>query len=166
MAKVEGFTIELDPKEKAVIDKWLSEMGDVDQEAVIQNALKRGMETIISQGKVNLDARNQVRTGGLKRSFTQKVNKKKAYVLGGFKRAGKLTAKRSIGGNAAHLVDRGTAKRWTLSGAYRGSVSKGAPNKGSYFWTDAIEAKGPAAVDNLMDAIYQALNDITNRNKN
>jgi hypothetical protein len=150
-----NLTITLNKKELAAVNHWLSQMSDVDQKNTVQNALKSGAQIIQNAGRANFDARNKSVTGNLKRSFALKVNKKKAYALSGFKRPG---------GAHAHLIDRGTKKRYTKNGYYRGSVSKDAPNKGSMFWTDAVESKGPEALNRIMDAVYKSLQEITNRN--
>lgn len=155
MAK-SGMTIELDEKDYQRLRLLLSNLSETDQGKIVQAALKSGMQTIINTGKQNLAARNQSVSGNLKRSFGIVINKKGGYALGGFKRPK---------GAHAHLVDRGTDKRWTRKGAYRGSVSKGTPNKGSKFYTDAVDSQGPQALDRLMDAIYQEMDKIMKRNK-
>lgn len=161
MAK-HDMTIELDEKDYQKMLSILRGMSEVDQAAAIQYALKQGMQVIVNAGKSNLSSRNNVVSGNLKRSFSIKANKKKAYSLGGFRRSSR---KENIsGGNHAHLVDRGTAKRWTKSGAYRGSVSRGNPNHGTLFWTDAVESQGPAALSRLMDAVYDAIGKIMDKN--
>lgn len=149
-------TIVVDEKDLAKMNALLEQYDKVDQANIIQFALKRGMEVIVNEGKSNLARRNKQKTGNLTKSFKMTTNKKKAYSLGGFNR-GK-------GGNHAHLVDKGTLNRWTKSGAYRGSVSKGNPQHGSAFWTDAVETKGQEGLQRLMDAIYTAISEINNRN--
>lgn len=124
-------------------------MSKVDQKATIQRALKAGAEIIKGAGQTNLASRNKVVTGNLKKSFSIKVVKKKAYALSGFKRPK---------GAAAHLVDRGTKKRYTSRGYYRGQVT------GTKFWTDAVETAGPKALNAVMDAIYKSLEEIRRRN--
>lgn len=151
-----NLTITLDKRDLAAVNHWLSEMSEVDQKNTLQKALRDGAKIIQDAGKANLETRNKVNTGKLRRSFAIKVNKKKAYALSGFKRPG---------GSAAYLIDRGTKKRYTAKGYYRGSVSKDSPNTGSMFWTDAVNAEGGKALDRLMTAIYNSLNEITNRNK-
>lgn len=123
-------------------------MSEVDQSATIQTALKSGAKIIESAGRTNLAARNKSKTGNLKKSFSVKVNKKKAYALSGFRRPQ---------GAHAHLVDRGTTKRYTKKGYYRGAV------KGSMFWTSAVESAGPRALNAVMDAIYDALNNLSRK---
>ena len=143
-------TIVLDKADYARLVKTLD---DADQKSIVQNALRTGAKSLQAAGKSNLAQRNKVHTGHLKKSFGMRVVKKRSYALVGFKRPG--------GGEHAHLIDRGTAKRWTSRGYYRGSVSKGSPNTGSRFWSDAVKTQGPAAMDKIMNAIYQTLDNIT-----
>jgi len=149
-----NLTIELSKSDVIAVNKWLEKMDKVDQGNTIQSALREGAKIIMDAGKSNLATRNKTKTGNLKKSFRIKVVKKKAYALSGFKRPG---------GNHSYLIDRGTDKRYTKKGYYRGSVSKGSPNRGSMFWTDAVQANGGKAVDRLMSAIYDALAKINNR---
>ena len=156
MAKGE-LTIVLDEKDLQKMNALLSEYDKVDQSAIIQHALKQGMQVIVDEGKSNLATRNKKKTGNLSRSFRLTANKKKAYSLGGFKRG-------DGGGNHAPWIDRGTDERWTTKGAYRGSVSKGRPNTGSRFWTEAVITKGQEGLGTLMNAIYQAIDEINKKN--
>lgn len=156
MAKGE-LTIVLDEKDLQKMNAVLDGYSKVDQNTIIQNALRQGMQVIVTEGQANLATRNKRKTGNLARSFKMTTNKKKAYSLGGFKRG-------KDGGAHAHLIDRGTDKRFTRKGAYRGSISKGNPNHGSGFWTDAVETKGQEGLNTLMDAIYDAINTINQRN--
>ena len=143
-------TIELSPRDVAVVNKWLSELEKADQGTSIQRALKQASLVIQNAGKSNLATRNKVKTGNLKKSFSIKVVKKKAYALSGFKRPK---------GAHAHLVDKGTAKRY-YQGHSRGEV------KGSKFWTDAVQTNGGKAMQTLIDAIYKSIAEITRRNSN
>ena len=156
MAKGE-LTIVLDEKDLRKMEAILDGYSKVDQSSIIQGALKKGMEVIVTEGQANLAARNKKKTGNLARSFKMTTNKRKAYSLGGFKRG-------KDGGAHAHLIDRGTAERWTRKGAYRGSISKGNPNHGSLFWTSAVETKGQEGLQTLMTAIYDTINTINQRN--
>jgi hypothetical protein len=132
----------------------LNQLDKVEQGKVIQHALSDGMKPMIAQGKSNLSVRNLRRTGNLMGSFGLRVNKKKAFAVAGHRRPK---------GAAAHLVDRGTAERYTKKGYYRGSVSKGNPNHGSGYWTDAVNQEGPRALEGLMDAIYTEISNIMDK---
>ena len=152
-------TLELDKVSYQKFMNLISSMEKVDQTNAVRTALQSAIQTIINAGKQNLQARNGVKTGTLKKSFTRKVVAKKAVAYGGFRRS--APGKRVKGANHSYLIDRGTANRWTGRGAYRGSVSKGNPNNGSMFWTDAVQSQGPAAMQKLMDAIYRTLDNMT-----
>jgi hypothetical protein len=149
-------TIELDQRDYQRAMALLQSLDKVDQHRIIQKALRTGMQDIIDAGKANLVQRNKTKTGNLKKSFGIRVNKKKGYAIGGHKRPA---------GAHSFLIDRGTKERWTRRGAYRGSVSRGNPQHGSMYWTDAVNKHGNKALGSLMNAIYQSLNEITRRNQ-
>lgn len=152
-------TFELDNVSYQKFMRIMSTMEKVEQSAIIRRSLQTAIQTIIKAGKSNLETRNKSKTGNLKKSFTKSVSPKKAVAYAGFRRSS--PGKRIQGANHSYLVDRGTSKRYTRKGAYRGSVSRGMPNHGSMFWTDAVQTQGPAAMNKLMDAIYDSLDKIT-----
>ena len=152
------------------LQRMLGDISEVDKRQAIINSLKRGTRNMVRGGKRNLASRNQVtqkkkKGGHLHKSFKTTSSKKKVVAYAGFARSGENV------GNHAHLVDRGTVKRWALTRngkplkkpAYRGHVSKNAPKKGSMFWTDAVMSQGPKAMENLKNTIYKELVKITNR---
>ena len=155
-------TLEMDKVSYQKFMNIISSMEKVDQTTAVRSALQSAIQTIVAAGKQNLEMRNKTKTGNLKKSFTKKVSAKKAVAYAGFRRS--APGKRIQGANHSYLVDRGTAIRYTKKGASRGSVSKGVPNKGSGFWTDAVESQGPNAMKRLMDAIYRSLDNISKRN--
>lgn len=149
-------TIEIDRVSYQKFMNIVKQLDKIDQGKAVRGALRQGIQVIVNAGKVNLQRRNGVKTGNLKKSFVKKVSSKTAAAHAGFKRS--APGKRIQGANHSYLVDRGTKKRWTTKGYYRGSA------KGSLFWTEAVQSQGPAAVNKLMDAIYRSLDEITNRN--
>ena len=144
-------------KEYAELQKIMTGIANVDQREAIIGSLRRATRNIVIGGKTNLASRNKVKTGNLSKSFRTSSSKKKVVAYAGFNRSG------ANKGNHAHLLDRGTDKRWTKKGAYRGSISKTTPNKGSMFWTDSVMAQGPKAMENLKNTIHQELVKITRR---
>lgn len=144
----EGLSITLDKEQFGKLEAIIAEFGKVDQKPPIAVALKRGMQLITSEGKSNLLSRNQTRTGNLKSSIGVSVNKKAKASYGGFKRPK---------GAAAHLVDRGTADRWTKDGRYRGKVT------GTEFFTDAVYSMGDDAVNTVFDTLYEELDKIASK---
>lgn len=125
-------------------------MEDIDKSKVILKTLQRGAGLITRRGKANLQMSGNQKTGNLKRSIRRKLVKKTLSAYAGFKKG-------KGGGNHAHLVDRGTVKRWTRKGYYRGSVSKDNPKNGNLFWTEAVESKGQQAMDQTLYVIYKEL---------
>jgi hypothetical protein len=152
-----GMSFTFSEKDYVELQRMLEGIANVDQKQAIINSLKRSTRNMIIGGKANLTSRNKVKKGNLSKSFRASSSKKKVVAYAGFNRSG------AHKGNHAHLVDRGTDKRWTKKGAYRGSISKGTPNKGSMFWTDSVMAQGPKAMENLKNTIYQELEKITRR---
>lgn len=141
------------------LQRILGDISEVDKRQAIVNSLKRSTRNMVAGGKRNLSARNNKKTGNLSRSFKTSSSKKKVVAYAGFNRSGQNK------GNHAHLVDRGTVKRWTKKGYYRGSVSKNQPQKGTNFWTDSVMSQGPKAMENLKQTIYKELEKITTRRK-
>lgn len=147
-------TITLDKAQADKLQQILTDLSEVDKSTVVANALEKGMKVITDAGRRNLQQRNKQKTGNLIGSIGIVVLKKSQRSYGGFRRPK---------GAHAHLVDRGTAKRYTKKGYYRGSVSKGQPNKGSLFFTDAVQQNGEAAINKLMDAIASEMNKVASR---
>lgn len=153
------FRFIINKQQWAALQAAVKDMEKIDGNQAILNSLSVGMKQLTQKGKNNLNIENHVKTGNLRRSIGQSKQKKKMSVYGGFKRG-------KGGGNHAHLVDRGTTKRWTKKGYYRGSVSKNAPYTGSKFWTKAVESEGPKIMDRTMIAINKEIEKIIRkRNK-
>ena len=144
-------------REYAMLQQILGNISDVDKRMAITNTLKRATRNIVLGGKKNLASRNKVKSGNLSKSFKTTSSRNRVVAYAGFSRSG------ANKGNHAHLVDRGTTKRWTKKGRYTGSVSKGQPNKGTNFWTDSVMAQGPKAMENLKETIFKELAKITSR---
>ena len=154
-------TIVLDKAEYQRLQKTLDKAADLDTSPAVQKGLREGATSIQNKGKSNLASRNGTHKGNLKRSFKIKVTRRKKigsnYALSGFKRSTRFN-KVDGAGNHAHLIDRGTAKRWRLKdGKYTGSISRNRPNTGSRFWTDAVESEGPRAINRLVNIVENEL---------
>lgn len=152
-----NFSFTFSEKEFAELQRILGDISEVDKRQAILGTLKRATRNIILGGKKNLASRNKKKTGNLSKSFKTTSSKKKVVAYAGFSRSGQNK------GNHAHLVDRGTVKRWTKKGYYRGSVSRNSPKTGTKFWTDSVMNQGPKAMDNLKDTIFKELAKITSR---
>lgn len=140
-----------DPQDYRRVMNTLSDLSRIERDAVIAKGIQEGLKIVVQEGKQNLaQSGTKVRTGNLKGSF--KVLTKKSDLKGyaGFSRPK---------GSHAHLIDRGTAVRYTKSGAKRGQVH------GNYFWTKAVERKSGKAQQEMYDSIEKSINTILNRNR-
>lgn len=147
------FIIKIEEKDLTVLREIVKAMGEIDGSKAIMNSLSSGMALITRKGKSNL---TNNKTGNLKRSIRRKQVKKWISVYGGFKKG-------KGGGNHAHLVDRGTKKRYTSKGYYRGTVSKQGAYTGSQFWTKAVLSEGPKMMNKTMKTIDKELLKITRK---
>lgn len=158
-----GLTMIVDQDDWRKLQNVLNGLSTLEQDAVIQKGLQEGLRIISQQGKANLRTRMSTdpwrvtmrkrmaakRGGDLLSSVGTRVLKKKGKGYTGFGKTGRH----------AHLVDRGTVKRYTKSGGYRGSV------KGSMFWTDAFNSQKDRAANELMDSIRLSINKLIARNR-
>ena len=158
-------TLTLNERDYAFVQRQLSKLTVLEQDAVVRKGLSEGVGIIKKQGKTNYkntlstDPHNvkmrqymaKKRGGSLLNSFGTKVNKKQGKGYAGFSKYG----------HHAHLVDSGTVNRfaYTLNNAPRGRV------QGSKFWRSAFEAKKNEAAQTLMDSITISINRILNRNR-
>lgn len=157
-------TLTLDEKEWTKMQILLSQYSEIDQNQIIKSALAKGGQQLRSAGEHNFSLTDKgTGSGQLKKSFQikKKNSKKSSFTMVGFKRG--PSYKEHLGA-FAHMVDRGTKKRYTKSGHYTGSISRGMPNKGSGFWTNAVETEGPQALNTITEAIYNAISEINRRN--
>lgn len=142
----------------------MQELADVNKAPVIKQAYRQGSQILIAAGKSSFLSNNKKKSGNLYRSFTNSFKKKNSGVLVGFKRG-------KNAGNHAHLIDKGTTDRYTKKGYYRGKIDHaGAGSRGrektgaTYFWSYVVQAKGQEAMNRIVDAIYDAINEIKSRN--
>lgn len=149
-------TIVLDERQYRDLMSRLEGLANVDKRKAIAGALKNGMQVIMNKGKANLRMTDlhTGKRGNLKSSFAIKLDRKKSISYAGFKRPK---------GAAAHLVDRGTTRRYTKKGAYRGTVQKKGAYTGSLFWTNAVASEGYKAAVTLVDTIYDEVQKIMSR---
>ena len=152
---MDNMTLYLNPQDFQKISDALLQLSTIDKNKIIQQGLKEGVSPVITQGRLNLASRNKVRKGNLKNSFKRVYKKSQGKVYAGFSRPS---------GAAAHLVDRGTVKRWTKKGYYRGYISKAkGMNRGSSCETDAVEDKGPEGLEKLYNSIRDAIDQIISK---
>lgn len=149
------FKFSLNEAEYQAVMRKLSELSKVEQKGIIKSAMKQAGNILITAGKASFLERNKKKTGNLYRSFTSQYKKKNSGILIGFRRGKGL-------GNHAHLINYPTKERYTKKGYYRGRIAGTENGKtgATYFWSDVVQVKGNQAMDNLMQAVFDAVNEI------
>ena len=120
---------------------------DFEKDKAVKSGLRAASNVFRVKGRSNLRSRllhHGKQTNHLMNSFTTKVKRNKLGALAGFDRPG---------GNHAHLVDRGTKRRYTKDGRNRGIKPS------NRFWSDAQETEEGKA----MQAIYQGIQKVVQR---
>lgn len=150
-----AFTFTIDEKTFQKFENLLNNIASIEQRQEVTSSLRGAATYIVMIGKKNFKKSHKNKTGNLFRSFTRSVKKNKKLSknasYAGFKRnANKNKNNGGIkSGNHAHLIDRGTAKRWrykTKKGP-TGSISRNIPHKGSMFWTKTVVELGPSLMN-------------------
>lgn len=143
------FTFTMDKARYNALVEKMKRLQDFDKKDTISKGLREAVKPVIAQGKSNLASSHKVKTGKLRASQGgTRTYRGKAKIKAGFKQPG---------GAVAHLLDRGTKKRYTKKGYYRGSISAGAPKHGSFFWTNAVESRAAEALNILADFINEEI---------
>lgn len=138
------------------VDYLIRNLEDFEKDKAVKVGLKSAGKVFLSGGKSRLrqsmKSGSRGVTGNLLRSFKIKVKRSKPGVLIGFKQG-------KEGGSHAHLIDRGTNKRYwkTRKRKYVGSVVA------TRFWSDTEAQDYPKAMDHLYMGIERAVNRINNR---
>ena len=156
-----SFTFTLDEKTFQKFEMLLHNIASIEQKQEVTSALRAAATFMVNSGKSSFKKSHKNKTGNLFRSFTKRVKKNKKFSqnasYAGFKRnANKNKNNGGIAsGNHAHLIDRGTGKRWRYktNKGYTGSVSRNNPHKGSMFWTKTVLDFGPLMMEILKNKI-------------
>jgi hypothetical protein len=122
-----------------------------EKDKAIKSGLRSAVNIFRVKGRSNLRTRLLHRgkqTNHLMNSFTNRVKRNKLGALAGFDRPG---------GNHSHLVDRGTKRRYTKSGAYRGIMP------GNRFWTDTEKTEEAKALQAVYEGTQKAVQRINSR---
>lgn len=143
-----------DPTSLAAVYAQLAQLSDIQRDAVVQKGLSDGAGIIRRETSKNMRHLVKKRKGNLYASLTKKkVGKLKKgdvrYQIG-FKRPQ---------GAAAHLIDKGTKKRYTIkTHEPRGKVEP------RLFHTMSIERKGGEALNRVAESIKLSIDRIMSRN--
>lgn len=143
--------IQITTIDKEDIYYLIRNLEDFEKDKAVKSGLRAAMNVFRVKGRSNLRARllhHGKQTNHLMNSFTTRVKRNKLGALAGFDRPG---------GNHAHLVDRGTKKRYTKSGASRGVMP------GNNFWEDARNTEEGKAMQAVHDGIKRAVQRINDR---
>ena len=122
-----------------------------EKDKAIKSGLRSAVNIFRVKGRSNLRTRllhHGKQTNHLMNSFTNRVKRNKLGALAGFDRPG---------GNHSHLVDRGTKRRYTKSGAYRGIMP------GYRFWTDTEKTEEAKALQAVYEGTQKAVQRINSR---
>ncbi len=117
----------------------------IDRDTALLSSMESAARLIQRAGRINLAQRLQWAdgtTGKLLHQFRVRRRRNQMAVAAGFNRPE---------GAHAHLVDLGTAPRYTKSGKYRGVMPA------NRFWTDAIDATQAKAQDVFLTAVDRAV---------
>ena len=155
------FTFTIGEKTFQKFENLLHSIASIEQKQEVTSALRVATTYIVHVGKSNFKKSHKNKTGNLLRSFTRRVKKNKKISqnasYAGFKRnANKNKNNGGIAsGNHAHLIDRGTGKRWRYktNKGYAGSISRNNPHRGSSFWTTTVFLYGPSMMETVKNKI-------------
>lgn len=124
---------------------------DFEKDKAIKSGLRAAVNVFRVKGRSNLRARllhHGKQTSHLMNSFTTRVKRNKLGALSGFDRPG---------GNHAHLVDRGTKRRYTKAGTTRDIMP------GNSFWDDAKQTEENKAMQAIYQSVQKAIQRINDR---
>lgn len=138
------------------INSLVSDLGNVDRNKAIRFGLLSGAKVIERIGRRNLRLRNDEHTGNLTKSLRAKISRRELNAYAGFERSYRFELEKGVG-NHAHLVDRGTAERYTKKGHYRGIMPA------SYFWTDAKTQSESAVRQKILSGVEMMVQRLKNK---
>lgn len=134
---------------------------DFEKDRAIRVGLRLAANVFKIRGRSNLRQRimhPEKSSGRLMRSFTNKVKRNKLGALSGFKRSNKYKIIEDAG-NHAHLVDKGTKRRYTKKGQDRGIMPA------NNFWSDAEVSEQSKATQMIYIGVERAVKRINDRQR-
>lgn len=145
-------TVTMDTRSMLRLEAQLARLTEFEKQETVARGMREATAIIKKEGKRNLsNTYIQEKSGKFKKSFSNRVDKKKLKGYSGFIR------RKGYHGQLAHLLDRGTADRYTKKGAYRGKM------RYTGFWTKAVESKGNEALRTMAESIQKTINRLLNR---
>lgn len=142
--------------DRSAVEYLVRNLNDFEKDKAVKGGLGAAGKVFESGGKSRLKrsmkSGSRGVTGNLLRSFQVKVKRNKPGVLIGFKQG-------KEGGSHAHLVDKGTVKRYWKTRKKK-SVGRVVATR---FWSDTEAEDYPKAMDKLYMGIERAVNRINSR---
>ena len=130
-SKIPGVSIDVRVFGAAELARAFRNLSYWDKTTVIQRSAEKSLRPLKAQAKINLKSRHKMQSGNLLRSI--QIGREKGDLTGAFVKARRVRGR--YYGFHSHLLDLGTAERYTKSGAYRGKI------EGSKFWADAVRSQ-------------------------
>lgn len=145
-------TVTMDTRSMLRLEAQLARLTEFEKQETVARGVREATAIIKKEGKKNLsNTYIKEKSGKFKKSFSNRVDKKKLKGYSGFIR------RKGYHGQLAHLLDRGTADRYTKKGAYRGKM------RYTGFWTKAVESKGNEALMTMAESIQKTIKRLLNR---
>lgn len=152
----DGMQIYLDPKDVLRVELAFKTMSDLDKTQIIRKAINKATSKLNTYTRQSINRTLQKRTGNLLGSLMKTYVKKRRSGYAAFRRPHnpKNLPKGKQGGYHAHLLEFGTKKRKTKSGANRGYV------RPYMYKTNVINTKGNEILTIVLNNIHEGINKI------
>ena len=148
-------TVTMDTRSMLRLEAQLARLTELEKQETVAKGVRQATAIIKKQGQENLSQTyvkiKEDGSGFNKHTFVNRADKKKLKGYSGFIR------RKGYHGQLAHLIDRGTADRYTKKRAYRGRM------RYTGFWTKAVESKGNEALMTMAESIQKTIKRLLNR---
>ena len=148
-------TVTMDTRSMLRLEAQLARLTEFEKQETVARGVREATAIIKKQGQENLSQTyvkiKEDGSGFNKHTFVNRADKKKLKGYSGFIR------RKGYHGQLAHLIDRGTADRYTKKRAYRGRM------RYTGFWTKAVESKGNEALMTMAESIQKTIKRLLNR---
>lgn len=148
-------TVTMDTRSMLRLEAQLARLTEFEKQETVARGVREATAIIKKQGQENLSQTyvkiKEDGSGFNKHTFVNRADKKKLKGYSGFIR------RKGYHGQLAHLIDRGTADRYTKKRAYRGKM------RYTGFWTKAVESKGNEALMTMAESIQKTIKRLLNR---
>lgn len=152
----DGMKIYLDPRDALRVELALRTMSELDKTDIIRKAINKATSKLNTYTRQAIKRTFQKRTGNLLGSLMKTYVKKRKSGYAAFRRPknAKNLPPGKQGGYHAHLLEFGTKKRKTKSGANRGKVQP------YLYKTNVINTRGNDILATMLDNIKKNITEI------